>query len=444
MKPFLFFLLLPIFSFGQYFSSSATYILSSGPSEGYDRPRVVIMANNSPFVIWSKPSTPKAIKARKWNGIAFDSTFNLVNSDLMPTGFIGPEIAANGDTVYLIFESLLHNNHVIYLKRSFDGGITFSDTIRVSDNSNTHKFAMPNISVRDDGNPIVSYMECLPNWTDWKQVVKTSFNFGMSFSPGTDVSALAPGEPCDCCQSTLVTNGNNVYLLFRNDDSNVRNTYIAQSIDNGLTFSAIEDLDDINWVLNACPTSSPVGAVIGDSIMVVRRNGGSGVNELYKSNVNKDDLQKSYFSQVESSGSSLQDKAEIATDLNNFVSVWEENRNGNKDCFYSVIGSDGKSLYNGIISDTATFGHKIEPDITYGGPYTGNFSVVYTASTAREVHFLYSTLTQISAINEGLNLNNKKLIKSANLLGKNITPSSNKPFINIYNDGSVERKIVIE
>jgi len=444
MKYIFFFLLLPLFSFAQFLNSSIPYILSSGPSEGYERPRVVVTANNSPFVIWSKPSTPKAIKARKWNGNSFDSAFDLVNADLMPTGFIGPEISAKGDTVFLIFESLLHNNHVIYLKRSFDGGLTFSDTIRVSDNSNTHKFAMPNISVREDGNPVVSYMECLPNWTDWKQVVKTSFNLGMSFSPATDVSALASGEPCDCCQSTLVTNGNSVYLLFRNNDNNVRNTYIAKSTDDGLTFSDTQDLDDINWVLNACPTSSPVGAVIGDSIMVIRRNGGSGVNELYKSNVNKDDLQKSYFSQVESSGSSLQDKAEIATDLNNFVSVWDENRNGNKDCFYSVIGSDGKSLYNGIISDTATFGHKIEPDITYGGPYTGNFSVVYTASTAREVHFLYSTLTQISAINEGLNLNNKKLIKSANLLGKNITPSSNKPFINIYNDGSVERKIVIE
>jgi len=445
MKPFLFFLLLPIFSFGQYLSPSTTYILSSGPSEGYDRPRVVITANNSPFVIWSKPSTPKAIKARKWNGTDFDSAFDLVNADLLPTGFIGPEIAAKGDTLYFIFESLLHNNHVIYLKRSFDGGLTFSDTIRVSDNSNTHKFAMPNISVREDGNPVISYMECLPNWTDWKQVVKTSFNFGMSFSPATDVSALAPGEPCDCCQSTLVTNGNNVYLLFRNDDSNIRNTYIAQSTDNGLTFTATQDIDDINWVLNSCPTSSPVGAVLGDSIMVVRRNGGSGVNELYKSNVNTDDLQKSYFTQVESSGSSLQDKAEIATDLNNFVTVWEENRNGNKECFYSVIGSDGKSLYNGIISDTATFGHKIEPDMTYGGPYPGNFSFVYTASTQHEVHFLYCPLIfVVAAINEASDSNDKKLLKTVNLLGKTVIPGSNKPFINIYNDGSVERKIVLE
>jgi hypothetical protein len=444
MKPFLFFLLLPIFSFGQYLNPSTPYILSSGPSEGYERPRVVITANNSPFVIWSKPSTAKAIKARKWNGTSFDNAFDLVNADLMPTGFIGPEIAAKGDTLYLVFESLLHNNHVIYLKGSFDGGLTFSDTIRVSDNSNTHKFAMPNISVREDGNPVVSYMQCLLNWTDWKQVVKTSFNFGMSFSPATDVSALASGEPCDCCQSTLITNGNNVYLLFRNDDSDVRNTYIAQSTDNGLTFTATQDLDDINWVLNSCPTSSPVGAVLGDSIMVVRRNGGSGVNELYKSNVNTNDLQKSYFSQVESVGSSLQDKAEIATDFNNFLAVWEENRNGNKECFYSVIGGDGKSLYNGIISDTATFGHKIEPDITFGGPYPGNFSVVYTAANAQQVHFVYGPLMYVTAINETPYSNDKKLLKTVNLLGKNVIPESNKPFINIYNDGSVERKIVVE
>jgi hypothetical protein len=442
MKPFLFFLFLPIFSFAQCLSPSTPYILSSGSSEGYERPRVVITANNSPFVIWSKPSTPKAIKARKWNGTDFDSAFDLVNADLMPTGFIGPEIAAKGDTVYLIFESLLHNNHIIYLKRSFDGGFTFSDTIRVSGNSNTSYFFMPNVAVMDDGNPVISYM--VSDSTGYKQIVRVSSNFGNTFSAEADASALAPGEPCDCCQSTLVTNGDNVYLLFRNDDNNVRNSYIAQSTDEGLTFTATQDLDDINWVLNACPTSSAVGAVLGDSIMVVRRNGGSGINELYKSNVNKDDLQKSYFTQLESAGSPFQDKVEIATDLNYFVSVWEESRNGIKESFYNVMGSDGKSLCNGVISDTATVGHKLKPDITYGGPYAGTFSVVYSASTAKEVHFVYAPLMSVSAINEASDSNEKKLLKSVDLLGKTIVPESNKPFINIYNDGSVERKVIIE
>ena len=94
--------------------------------------------------------------------------------------------------------------------------------------------------------------------------------------------------------------------------------------------------------------------------------------------------------------------------------------------------------------NTATFGHKIEPDITYGGPYSDGFSVVYTASTQKEVHFVYGSLMYVNAINEAFDSNDKKLLKSVNLLGENITPSSNKPFLNIYNDGSVERKIVVE
>ena len=114
------------------------------------------------------------------------------------------------------------------------------------------------------------------------------------------------------------------------------------------------------------------------------------------------------------------------------------------ECFYSVIGSDGKGLYNGLISDTITFGHKMEPDITYGGPYAGTFSVVYSAANAQQVHFVYSPLMYVTAIDESSDSNDKKLLKSVDLLGKTVIPESNKPFFNIYNDGSVERKIVVE
>jgi hypothetical protein len=408
---------------------------------------VVITANNSPFIIWSKATNPKAIISKKWNGSAFGNSIDLVTADLMPTGFIGPEIAAKGDTVYLIFESLLHANHVIYMKKSFDGGLTFSDTIRVSENSNTNYFFMPNVAVRKDGNPVISYMKSLPNGTDYKQIVRTSFDFGQTFSAEADVSALAPGEPCDCCQSTMVTDGNNrVFLLFRNDDNNVRNTYIAKSTDGGLSFINTEDLDDVNWILTSCPTSSPVGAIFGDSVMVVRRNGGTGVNELYKSNVQISDLQKSYYTQVNEIGFANQDKAEIAVSSDGFfVTVWEDNRNGVKECFYNTQLSNGKSEYNGVISDTAVFGHKTEPDIAEGGPYSsGNFSIVYTASTQQQVHFVFSSLMLVNAIDDKLNISDRKLLKSIDFSGKEVFPENNKPFINIYDDGSVKRKLIIE
>jgi hypothetical protein len=442
MRLFIILLFFPFLSFSQQLVPSSYTVISSGPTEGYDRPRVVVTANSSPFVIWSKASSPKAIRAKKWNGTSFGNSINLVASELMPTGFIGPEIASKGDTVYLIFESLLHNNHIIYLKKSYDGGLTFSDTIRVSEDSDLHKYAMPNIAVCADGNPIISYMQCLPNWTDWEQRVRTSFDFGQTFSAATDVTALAPGEPCDCCQSTIVTNGNNdVFLLFRNNDDNVRNSYIAKSNDGGITFTTTEDLDDVNWILNSCPTSSPVGAVIGDSIMVVRRNGGGGINEIYKSSVNMNDLQKSYFIQVDGSGGPLQDKVEISTDNNYFVTVWEENRSGVKECLYNIMDNKGASLHNGVISDTNTFGHKIEPDIAYVDGV--NFAITYTASAQQEVHFVFATLTELVLVGEISN-QNRKIARSVDLLGKKIIPEKNKPFIYIYDDGNIERIIIIE
>ena len=129
---------------------------------------------------------------------------------------------------------------------------------------------------------------------DPKQMVNPSFTFGDDFVGATEGSALAPGEPCDCCKSSVITESNNVYLLFRNNDNNVRNMYISKSIDGGISFTSTEDLDDIDWVLNSCPTSSAYGIINGDSVCVVRRSGGSGVNQLYFSNVNKNTLQKAW------------------------------------------------------------------------------------------------------------------------------------------------------
>ena len=70
MKNFLFLLYIPFFTFGQVQLTPQNYtVVSSGSSEGYDRPRVIVTANNYPFIIWSKLSSPKSIRAKKmeWN-----------------------------------------------------------------------------------------------------------------------------------------------------------------------------------------------------------------------------------------------------------------------------------------------------------------------------------------------------------------------------------------
>ena len=57
---------------------------------------------------------------------------------------------------------------------------------------------------------------------------------------------------------------------------------------------------------------------------------------------------------------------------------------------------------------------------------------------------MYALLMYVSTVNEASDSNERKLLKTVNLLVENVTPESNMPFINIYNDGSVERKIVVE
>ena len=85
---------------------------------------------------------------------------------------------------------------------------------------------------------------------------------------------------------------------FRNNNNNERNSYIAKSIDGGISFIATADMDDYNWMLNACPATTPRGVVVDDSLVVVKRSGATGNNEIVCSSVNMIDLNYSYNNNV--------------------------------------------------------------------------------------------------------------------------------------------------
>lgn len=375
--------------------------ISSGSQSGYGRPRVVTTADNAPLVMWTKTSTPKSIKVSKWNGSSFSAPYDIVSSILEPTGFIGPEIASKGDTVYVVFVSARSPNNYVYLISSFDGGLTFSDTVRVSDNSNTHKFSMPNVEVNTDGNPIVSYMTCTTSWTDWEQIVKVSFDYGNTFSSAFDVSALAPGEPCDCCKSTLVGNGNDVFLLFRNNDMDVRNSYVAKSSDGGFTFTITNDIDDADWIIGSCPSTSPQGMLSGDSIVVVRRSAANSQDKLLLSAVNKTDLQYTYNHNIDPISFGVQNYPEIAGNEDTIGVVWQDNRNSYMDCYFSYTISGANAVSGSVyLSDTNTVGSQTDPDVCYAN---GTFHFVYVNVGTHEIMYRSANFANSTSIKESEN-----------------------------------------
>ncbi len=436
---FLFILSVPTLVFSQITFSPE--IIISDNTTGYGRPRIALTANDIPLIIWFKEGNDHSIMMSRGNGDGtFSTPIEIVDHDLEPTGFIGPEITSKGDTVYITFICGISND-AIMIKKSFDGGLTFSDTIRVSPNDNNFQYYMPNIKVKDDGNPIVSYMKCTQNDTDFEQIVNISMDFGSTFDNEVNASELVPGEPCDCCKSTIVTKGNNVYLLFRNNEVNVRNTYISRSTDGGISFTSTQDLDDLNWIINACPTSSPNGVLNGDSILVASRSGATGVNQVYYSNVNSNNLQKNYYRTIDEIGSGLQDQVEVAGEGNILGIVWHDNRNMNNACYLSYTIDGTNNIGGSIEMSNSMIGHKKFPDIEYSN---GKFYFVYQYNSGYSIVYKELDLSNINNLNLPTTSSNSIVISTTDFQGKRCKLQKNMPYLNIYQDGRVEKRVTIE
>ena len=97
-------IILPTLLFSQINFSAEVQI--SDNTTGYERPRITLTTNDIPVIIWYKEGADHSLMMSRGNGNGtFSIPIEVVDHDLEPTGFIGPEIAAKGDTLYL---SLIH------------------------------------------------------------------------------------------------------------------------------------------------------------------------------------------------------------------------------------------------------------------------------------------------------------------------------------------------
>ena len=403
---------LPLLVSAQSLNFGNTLTISSG-ADGYGRPRIAL-TNDQPIIIWRKDSSPKTIRATKWDGTSFTTPYDITAAGVLPSSWDGPEIAAKGDTVYLVFASTATTQESIMLIRSFDGGNTFSDTIRVSENNPAHKYRMGNIKIDKDGHPIVSYMQYLLNFTEPKQMVNRSINHGDSFIGSIEGSESAPGEPCDCCKSSLILDNNDIYLLFRNNINNERNSYISKSTDGGQTFNLVADLDDYDWNVNGCPATGPLGVVNGDSLLIVRRSGASGNDEIVYSNSNKLDLNYSYNRDIDPIAGKIQDYPDLTLNGDTIFIAWQDNRNNIPDCFfsYSTNGVENLSLGN-TFTDTLVTGAKLNPDLVFKN---NNIHLVYNDNGSNSIKYVRGSFSNISYIYE--QQNNQELFYNFDLLGR--------------------------
>lgn len=280
---FLLFTLISTFSFSQtIFWGPEIEVATS--TEGRNNPRIVLNGDDMPVVLWGDNN--ENLRAAVWNGTSFNapSIINGANPALSGSNF-GPDIASYGDTIYAIYKEDPPTSGNIFVVRSTDGGATFDAPVQV-DNIGTNLSEFVHIGVDQNGHPIAVFNEFNAGWTNPRWSMARSDDWGATFNPDTLVSGWSGGgntPACECCPAAIDASGNTVVIAYRDNNSNVRDTWAAVSTDNATSFTAGMNVDFLGWAIMSCPTTGPDVQIVGDTLYSTFMSSASGQGHVYYS-----------------------------------------------------------------------------------------------------------------------------------------------------------------
>lgn len=364
-------------------------VVSDGSIFGNYRPRATVVGN-APIVIYGSSGTENLFVSR-WNGSGFDT------QPILPSGtssysasWTSADIASYGDTVVAVFKMNPLETGNVYAVRSTDGGVNFSDTIKVNNYAGGNSW-LPSIEMDASGNPVITMMIHDGNWLNPRYTIVHSNDAGQTFGAPEEVVTNVPGEACDCCPAEVITGSTQEILLFRNNDANIRDVYAVMSNDNGQTFPYSENVDQLDWNISACPSTGADGLVMGSDFYTAYASAAAGSYRIYlsKSDISSGLSFGSRNQMIEpDSSNGTQNFPTISGENDTIVMAWEERVSFNKEIYYSVSvpGLDpmtALTTYKYQANET-TDGTQTNPDIIYKNGYVHLFyqdnssgSVVY-------------------------------------------------------------------
>lgn len=361
-------------------------------------PRISLNRTGSPYVLWGKTDTKAYFS--KWNGTGFTTPVAVSGGiNVFAQSWAGPDMAAFGDTIYVSMKrtpETMNMNHM-YLVHSYDGGMNFSDTVKI-DNIDTSMSRFPVVTTTITGNPQVAFMKFNSAFADAQYAVTTSSDYGMTFSPDA-LASTTPGEVCDCCPATILSSGTNTMVLFRNNLSNIRDIWVGLSNNSGTSFYNNRVADTSNWMIMSCPSSGPDGFVLNDSLYTVFMSSASGMPYVYLSKTNIATMtavtaQKKITGMF--TGLSSQNYPRIANAGNAAVAVWKQNTSSGNGIAYSFTSNilGGLSGYTNLPG--ATGSGVMNADVAMKN---GEVHIVWEDDNTGKVMYIKGTYTPVSVAN---------------------------------------------
>lgn len=173
--------------------------------------------------------------------------------DSLPGLFVGasrgPQIAANSQSVVITAIDKMGNVLAYVLDRSTGG---WQKRIPVTDVPEVAKEGFIALTTGPGNTYNAVWLDLRGNQRN-KLVGARSVDGGRSWSANRVLYESPSGTVCQCCQVSMVHQGQQVSIMFRNFLNGARDMYILPSTDGGQTFGKALKLGQGTWPLDACP-----------------------------------------------------------------------------------------------------------------------------------------------------------------------------------------------
>ena len=228
-------------------------------------------------------TTDAAAYFSRWGGFEFTDPTRVtpMGMEIFTASWAGPDIAAFGDTIYVVCKENPEDMAPAYCIHSYDGGATFSEPVVVDGMLGDNISRFPSVAVNEEGQPIVAFMRLDSDFGNARYVVASSDDFGNTFNMDVLASDFSGGDVCDCCPVSITADNNYVATLYRDNLDNLRNSWAGISANGGDMFMNGIQIDQTDWMINACPSTGPDGVIIGDSLYSVFMSAATGEERIY-------------------------------------------------------------------------------------------------------------------------------------------------------------------
>ncbi len=345
---------------------------------------------------------------------------------IMEDGIFGDPIQIVSETnIYLVGESegprmAVYENRVAVSYQIFgqwatgafvviseDDGHTWGEPYAIAPNATEDHF-MPHVAFNDEGLP----------WVALKLGVNPTeegilhFNSALdSFDPAISGSIATPGV-CECCPSNAFGHEGMYYNVVRTNGDNVRDFWLTASSD-GVNWSNAIDIDETDWVINACPASGTSSTVMEDGTLISAYMSAPNGSRVYWSSVDLSAFTFLETGQIDPGNTSSENHPSISSSGEWLVATWERN-SGGYNVMVAISDAGPQALEMSVVNVTEDLsGHNRYPSVVYDGEY---IHLAYQNAENGVVHYLKGEISGTSQV-EGVELEENPWTISSNESG---------------------------